>query len=299
MDTRDLEVFISVASHGSFIAAARERDVDASTISRSIRNLETDLGARLFYRTTRSLSLTEVGETYLSRIKPLVGELEHALDEVHSSATEPKGTIRFTSSIAYAERKLVKLLPEYKKRFSLLEPELVLSDENLDLTSNRIDLALRLGTKVQGDLVVSRCADTQYFVCASPDYLAGNPALEMPSDLKSHKCLVFTIPNFRDKWFFKSKDERVFDIDVQAGMAISNALALRRAAIEGLGPALLADWLIEDDLRKGRLVKLFPEYGVTATSFDTAVWFVYPSRNYVPYKVRVTIDFLRQALVRR
>ncbi|MEM7215059.1 MAG: LysR family transcriptional regulator [Pseudomonadota bacterium] len=294
METRDLQLFVSVASLGSFAAVARKHDLDPSSISRVISGLETEIGIRLFQRTTRTLSLTEEGEAYRHRIEPILHDLLKAGDDAQEGVGIPQGVLRLTSSVAFAEKKLIPALPEFRQRFPDLLPELILSDENIDLVTDRIDLALRLGNTVGGDVIASRWLDTSYRVCVSPDYIRRAGSIEKPVDLAAHKCVVFTLPDFRSSWLFKGRDGAICEIGIDAGIAISNALALRRAALEGLGPTLLANWLIQDDLESGNLIDVFPDYKVTATTFDTGVWFVYPSRNYLPNKVRVMIDFLRE-----
>jgi DNA-binding transcriptional LysR family regulator len=119
-----------------------------------------------------------------------------------------------------------------------------------------------------------------------------------PPDLSGHGCLLFPYPGYRSQWRFRAKTGEVTEVPVNGAVTISNALALHRAALDGLGPVLLADWLVAKDLRSGRLVDLFPKYEATATDFDTAAWILYPSGAYVPRKVRAFIDFLKSSLAR-
>jgi len=116
-----------------------------------------------------------------------------------------------------------------------------------------------------------------------------------PRDLAARSCLLFPFPGYRTRWIFRDATGRRREVPVQGRIVISNALALHRCARDGLGPALLADWLVDDDLASGNLVDLFPEFRVTATDFETAVWLLYPSRAYLPLKTRAFIDFLRQS----
>jgi DNA-binding transcriptional LysR family regulator len=137
---------------------------------------------------------------------------------------------------------------------------------------------------------------TRYFVCASPQYLKqlGHP--ENPSDIETHNCLLFPLAGFRSKWRFRNAAQVESEVFVQGNTMISNAIALQQCAIAGMGLALLPNWLVGDDLQNGILVNVFPNYDVTATEFSTAAWLVYPSRTYVPLKVRVLIDFLKQSI---
>ncbi|MCA8931691.1 MAG: substrate binding domain-containing protein, partial [Rhodospirillaceae bacterium] len=157
----------------------------------------------------------------------------------------------------------------------------------------------RLGTRVAGDVVAAKLADTAYRVCASPDYLAREGRPERPEDLAERDCLRFALPGFRARWLFQDPAGGTVDVPVKGSIQVSGALALRTLALAGMGPSLLADWLVDGDIANGRLVDLFPHHRVAATSFETAVWLIYPSRAYLPQKVRAMIDFLRGAVPRR
>ncbi|WP_281273954.1 substrate binding domain-containing protein [Maritalea myrionectae] len=164
------------------------------------------------------------------------------------------------------------------------------------VAAEAIDLAIRLAPAPTGNLISTRLMDTRYRVCASPHYLAHNEDLKVPQDLVRHQCLRFALPEYRTHWRFKTQENAAFEVNVAGHLVITNALSLRRAALAGFGPALMADWLVASDLAEGRLVDLFPNHECTATEFDTAAFALYPSRAYLPQKVRVMIDFLREKL---
>ena len=294
MDIDSLRICIEVARRGSFAAVARDRNLDPSSISRIISSLEENLGFRLFQRTTRRMALTLEGERYLGRITTVVEELDRAREEILTTKGKPAGTLRLTTSVAFGHIWLVPLLPQFRNRFPQLKLELRLSDTNLDLVSERIDLAIRLAPRITADLERIKLFDTRYRVCASPDYLHRAEALNNPSDLQRHRCLLFDLPGYRSLWMFRSGTGERQEVGVDGDIVISSALALRTCALAGLGPALLADWAIGDDLAAGRLQDVFPTYDVTATEFQTAAWLVYPSRSFLPQKVRTTVEFLQQ-----
>lgn len=298
MEVQALRLFVEVAGRGSFADVARVFDMDPSSVSRAVAALEEELGSRLLQRSTRRVSLTEAGHLYLSRIAPLVEELDHARDELTAVEAEPQGTLRLTASVAFGKRCLVPLLPDFTRRFPKLRLELVLTDATLDLVSDRIDLAIRLGTNLQVDAVGTRLFETRYRVCAAPRYLdncrAQDKPLNKPADLAMHRCLRFALPDFRTRWLFKDASGQVVEVYIDGDLTISSALALHDATLLGLGPALLPHWLIDDDIVLGALVDVFPGFRATATDFETGAWLLYPSRSYLPHKVRVTIDFLKQ-----
>jgi DNA-binding transcriptional LysR family regulator len=296
MDLESLALFVEVAHRGSFAAVARDRDVDPSSVSRSIALLEESLGLRLFQRTTRRMSLTESGERYLKRVEPLIEEFGRAGEEALAGSRAPGGTLRLTASVAFGNARLTPLLPAFRSRFPNLTLELILNDANLDLVAERIDLAVRLGPSITSDVIAAKLFETRYRVVASPSYLAAaSSPLAIPDDLRCHDCLLMMLPEFRERWLFRDA-AGITQTHVGGKILSSNPLTLRDAALAGLGPTLLPNWLIDEAIAKGQLVDLFPAYHVAATTFDTAAWLLYPSRSFLPHKVRVTIDFLREQL---
>jgi DNA-binding transcriptional LysR family regulator len=296
MDLADLRLLHDVVRLGSIAAAARQRDTDPSSVSRAVAAAEHRLGLRLFQRTTRRLSLTEAGEAYLARALPLAEELAGLAEQARGISGEPAGVLRMTASVTFGQRVIVPLLPAFRARFPQVAVEGLFTDSNLDLVADRIDLAIRLAPAVEGDVIAARLLDTRYRVVAAPGYLAAAARLDRPEDLVQHRALLFTLRAFRQQWRFRGSEGDITEVPVQGDITLSPAGTLRDAAIIGLGPALLPDWLVDDDIRAGHLVRCLPAWDVTATTFDTGAWAVYPSRPYLPAKVRAMIDFLRRAL---
>ena len=296
MDMISLKTILLVRNQGSIAGAARALGVDPSSVSRTVAGIEAELGVRLFQRTTRRLTVTDEGQTYLERIAPLVEEMDAANEDVRGLRGNPSGLLRITASVAFAHQVIVPLLPKFQANYPDITLDLQSSDANLDLVQNSIDLAIRLAPAPKGDLVSTRLVPTRYYVVASPDFLSEHKSIPHPSDLTDLDCLRFAIPSLRDTWSFRGDDGEAFEVPVNGNLMFSNALALRRAALMGLGVAILADWLIDSDLSEGRLVRLFPEHESTASEFETAAWALFPNRAYLPRKVRVMIDFLKQNL---
>jgi DNA-binding transcriptional LysR family regulator len=297
MHTQLLDLFVDVARERSFARVARARELDPSSVSRTIAKLETELGVRLFQRSTRKMTLTEAGEHFLSKVEPLIDELGRAVEETTIGAREPSGTLRLTSSVTFGQLRIVPLLPAFHARYPQITLECLFSDENVDLVAQRIDLAVRLAPAVTGDVVVTKLVNTRYRVVASPAYLAAAPPLSEPTDLADHECLLLPYRGFRDAWQFRrSADAPVTEVPVHGTLTLSTPLALRDLALLHMGPALLPDWLAAPALAQGALIDVFPDYETTATTFDTAAWLVYPSRSFLPHKVRVMIDFLKDAM---
>lgn len=296
MDVSVLQLFVEVVRQGSFAAVARNRNLDPSSVSRAIASLEAELGIGLFQRTTRQLSPTEAGMTYFDRIEPLIEEIQQATDIATDVSGQPQGTLRVTASVSFGHKCIVPLLPEFQQLYPDLTIDLLLTDAVVDLVADRIDLAVRLGLLNDSTLIAQQLVRTHYSVCASSDYLKRSIKIQHPKDLEQHNCLLFPLAGFRSRWIFKDRQGALSEIPISGRTVISSAIALGQCAIAGMGIALLPNWLIDADLQAGNLVDVFPDYAVTATDFNTAAWLVYPSRAYVPLKVRLFIEFLKKSI---
>jgi DNA-binding transcriptional LysR family regulator len=296
MDVSVLQMFVEVMRQGSFAAVARDRNIDPSSVSRTIAGLEKELGIRLFQRTTRQLSPTEAGTTYFERIEPLVEELKQASAMAMDVSDQPKGELRVTASTAFGLKCIVPILPGFEALYPDLTVNLLLTDTVVDLLAERIDLAVRLGPMADSTLIAQRLMPVHYRVCASPDYLQQWGQPQHPRDIEHHSCLLFPMAGFRNRWLFRDQGGATDEVPVRGRTIISNATALQQCAIAGMGLALLPHWLVDDDIQTGTLTNVFSDYDVTATDFNTAAWLVYPSRAYVPLKVRAFMDFLKQAI---
>jgi DNA-binding transcriptional LysR family regulator len=293
MDTEALRAFVDVVRRGSFAAVARDRDVDPSSVSRTIATLEESLGVRLFNRTTRRLSPTEAALAYFDRVEPIIDELERASLVAADSGDTPRGVLRVTAPVTFAQINLVPLLPELSARYPELSFELLLADSFLDLIEDRIDVAVRVGRLAESMNVAQRLCDLVYVACASPAYLARRGRPKRPQELEKHECLRYPVAGYGAKWRFRCA-ETVIEVPVKGRVVIANFAALRYCAVHGMGVVLAPRWSVIDELRDGTLVDLFPGVAGAVSEFDTAAWAIYPSRSYLPRKVRAFVDFLKE-----
>ncbi|WP_242541914.1 substrate binding domain-containing protein [Leptolyngbya sp. Cla-17] len=206
------------------------------------------------------------------------------------------GTLRVTASASFGLKCIVPLLSEFERLYPDLTIDLLLTDTVVDLFSERIDVAVRLGLLADSTLIAQQLMPTHYSVCASSGYLKRSRQIQHPHDLEHHNCLLFPLAGFRSRWIFKNRKGELSEIPVSGRTMISSAIALQQCAIAGMGLALLPNWLIDADLQAGTLIDVFPDYAVTATDFSTAAWLVYPSRAYVPLKVRMFTEFIRKSI---
>jgi DNA-binding transcriptional LysR family regulator len=293
MDFDSVRIFVDVMKQGSFAAAARQRNMDPSSISRSISGLEAQLGFRLFQRTTRKLAPTEAGREYFTRVQDLIGEFDRASETVLDMVSLPTGTLRVTACTSFGQRVLAPILPKLRSQYPNLTLDLVLMDHHVDLVEEQIDVAIRFGRRPEGDFVSTKLVPRRFHVCASPAYANKIAKLSHPIDLENLDCLLFSMPGYRSAWKFRDSFNNMFKVPVSGHLLVSHGLTMTACAVSGLGPALLPDWLCRDEISNGLLIDLFPEYECTATDFDTAAWLVYPSHAYLPSKVRVFVDFLK------
>jgi DNA-binding transcriptional LysR family regulator len=288
-------MFVETVRKRSFTAVANDRNVDPTTVSRAIAGLERELKLRLFHRTTRSLQPTEAGMIYFERVEPLVDELRKAQLAAADLHERPRGVLRVACPVSFAELNLTPLIPIFARQYPELHFELVLTDAPLDMVTEQLDVAIRIGPLHDSTLIAHKLCPMEARVVATPAYLRAHGQPKSPAELAQHRCLLLALPGFsRSTWKFTDPQGQTSDIALDGVLHTSNAMALKQCALAGMGITLQARWMVGRELRSGELVDLFPAYSVTAALDDAAAWLLYPSRKYVPQKVRVFVEFLRQ-----
>jgi DNA-binding transcriptional LysR family regulator len=252
-----IRTFIEVATERSFTTVAKRRDVAVSSVARKIDALEAALGVKLLARSSRSLVLTDAGEQFLPRARHIVSEMDdarHGLADLHA---DPRGLLTVTAPEAFGRRHVVPAIASFLKRYPLIEIDLHLSDQRVDLTAQRVDVAIRIGQLPDSDLVATRLAPSRRLACASPDYLArcGRPAA--PGQLVNHNCLTLASTTSPGWWCFAGV-HRGAALPVRGTLRTDDTEALLQAAVAGIGVVHLASWLVGDYVREGKLVSLFP-----------------------------------------
>jgi len=301
MNLDDLDTLMAVVRLGSFAAAARERNLDPSSVSRVVAGLEAELGVRLFQRSTRQLALTEAGAGYAQRMAPLLEEMRLAREALSDAGGQVRGRLRVSVSNTFGLRQLVPRLPEFAARHPALDIDLLMTDTMVDLMAERVDVAVRLGPLRDSSLVALPLMDIQYRVVASPAWVQRQDAVPSePAQMATAGALCFALAGFRDGWRFTPKGGgETLEVPIQPRLQTTNGLALCDLALAGVGPTLLPGWLVDDDIRAGRLVDLYPQHEVAVSQAPGGAWIVYPSRSHVPAKVRVFIEFLRESVAGR
>lgn len=285
-----LDEFVAVAECGQFSAAAERLGLSTSQVSRQVARLEDRLQSRLFYRSTRRVALTEAGQTFLQHCQRLQDAREEALRAVSDLSAEPKGLLRMTCAVAYGERFIVPLVTEFMTRHRQLKVDIVLSNRTLDIVHEGLDLAVRLGRLQDSQLVATRLAPRQLYLCAAPAYLQRYGQPHSLSELSQHNCLVGS----SDLWNFQL-DGRDASLRVQGNWRCNSGQAVLDAALRGLGLCQLPDYYVSEHLRSGALVALLNPLQPP----NTAVWALYPQQRHLSPKVRQLVDFLKAGLAER
>ncbi len=289
-DLNDMLLFAEVVERGGFAAAGRALNLPKSRLSRRVAGLEAQLGVRLLQRTTRKLSLTDVGETYLRHCQALRESAQAAADAVASAQTEPRGTIRVTCPVTLAQTVLGAVMPIYLARHPHVRVEMEVNNRVVDLVKDGVDVALRVRLTLEesGSLVVKRLDDAHSVLVASPAQLArqGTPGtLEEASRLDS---VAMSATDGVARMRLTSPQGREAVLEYRPRYIADDLLTLKMAVLGGSGMCWLPDYMCEAELRDGRLVRLLPDW----TTPIGVVHAVFPSRRGLSPAVRSFLDFL-------
>lgn len=285
----DIALFLRVLDLGSISAAARSLDLSVALASQRLKRLEKQLGVRLLHRTTRSLHPTPEGSALAERGRALVDDLDALTGELRRGGSQVAGTLRMTASASFGRQYLSPLLPEFLARHPEVRISVDLSDAMQDLVSSGFDLAIRIGTLEESNLIARRIATNRHVLCAAPSYLARHGMPASPADLAAHECLVLVGSQGRqDVWRMSDAEGSEVAVRVRGRFECNFGEVLRDAAIGGLGIALHSTWHVCEDLRQGRLQQVLPHCHIA----DSGIHAVMPQRRLMPLRVRAFVDFL-------
>jgi DNA-binding transcriptional LysR family regulator len=287
-DLVSMAMFARVVEAASFTAAADALGVSKSAVSKRVAALEERLGARLLHRTTRRLSLTPDGARLHERCLHMLRAVDDAAELVQADGDEPRGVLRVNCSSTLAEHHLGAAVTAFVARHPRVQVDLSTDNALIDLISERIDVAVRMATRLDSSsLVARRIATSHKLACASPAYLAARGTPRLPDDLRGHACLRFSALRPEVEWRFEG-GERATVVPVTGPIQSDNVESLRRAAVAGAGIVLLPTFVVADDLEAGRLVTVLDDHPVAALG----VFVLYARGKFVPAKVRAFVDHL-------
>ena len=280
----------TVADQRSFRRAADLLGLKRSTLSHTIKGLETALGVRLFHRTTRSVALTETGEMLIARMTPLLAQMDELLNEVTASDRQPYGTLRISASDAAIGLLLETTLPTFMQKYSGIEIDLVAQGELVDIVEQGFDAGIRLFEDVPKDMVaIALSGPLRFVTVASPDYLAARPPIKHPQDLMQLTCLRHRLPGGkRYHWEYEQNQER-FALDVPGSLTLNSGALMTEAAIAGLGVAYVPQRYAQHGLDRERLVTLLDDW--TIASQGIALYF--SQHRHMPLALRLFVDTVK------
>jgi DNA-binding transcriptional LysR family regulator len=282
----EMEVFVRVVQEGGFSAAARSLDLTPSAVSKLIARLETRLGARLLVRTTRALTLTDEGESYLRAALRIVQELNEADQAVGGGAI--RGRLVVNASLPFGTHIVAPAVPGFLARHPELAVDFSVTDDVVNLLAQKADIAFRVGNLPDSALVARKLGQSRRVICAAPAYLARHGTPATPAALQQHDCLTFNFRRSRVGWPFREKG-RTQEIAVAGSLQINNGETMRQMVLAGAGIARLGAWHVADDIKRGALVPLFERFNPGDLELIHAV---YVGGGPVPRRVRALIDYM-------
>jgi DNA-binding transcriptional LysR family regulator len=283
----DIAIFAAVVREGSFTRAADKLELSTSQVSKCVSRLERTLGARLLQRTTRRLRLTEAGSALYENSSSALAAIEDAKLAVSKLQGAPRGKLKVGSSTAFGAMQLPRIVRDLNAKYPELEIELVLEDRHVDLVREGIDVAIRVtGDAPDSGLVYRRLGPNRQVICASPEYIALRGLPRALEDLDRHDCIAHSARSTPRLWHLIGPDGEQISAPINGRPTINSALAVRQAALEGLGIIELNSYLVGDDIVAGRLVRLLPQYRPKELHF----YAIYAERRFLAPKIRVFVD---------
>lgn len=278
-----ISTFILVIDQNGFAAAARKKGVSTAAISRQMTALEGELGVQLLKRTTRQLSLTDIGEAYYQQCKKILNEFKEAESAISQSKNEATGVLHIMANRYFTITHLLPKLSEFMRRHPNLHIHFQLAERFPNLEKEGIDILFGVSVEGSSELIRRRVASTRYVLCASPDYLTKHGAPDSPADLIKHLYITHSIRKPDNIISFKDGKE----IHVNPILWLNDSYAMRECAIQGMGIVNLHDYMVTDAIRDGKLVEVLNEYQEPQKN----VYLYYQQSRYLQPKIRRFIDF--------
>lgn len=287
MDTIDgMRTFCAVVGAGSFTGAAERLEMSTALVSKYVGKLEERLGARLLNRTTRSLTLTEIGRVYVERCRQVIDDFDELESAIQDRYSTPIGNLIISAPVTFGEMYLTPAISDFLEQQPKVTIDLRLTDRFTGLVDEGIDVAIRIAELEDSTLIARRLAPARIVACATPSYLELHGVPSDPSDLAYHNCIVDT--NFRNGslWVFMVEGERK-TVKLEGRFTVNNAGAARRMLLSGAGIGLIPSYVVGDDIKKGQLVRVLDEF----ETFNLGVFAVYANNRHLATKVRTFVDF--------
>ena len=288
---QEMRVFSAVVEASSFVGAADSLDMSKAAVSRYVSELEQRLGVRLLHRTTRRLSLTPEGEVFLARCREILSSIEASEVEITTRSVSVSGLLKVSVPVSFGMRHMAPLWPDFLDLHPQLNLDVQLADRLIDLVDEGFDLAIRIARLEDSSLISRQIAATRLVLCAAPSYLERRGLPAHPSDLATHDVVGYSLLATGDQWQFEGPDGPV-SVKVRPRFWSNNGDSCIAACVQGAGIQLQPTFLIDEELRRGALVEVLPQYQAATLG----IYAVYPTRKFVLPKVRALIEFLDERL---
>ncbi len=285
----DIAVFAQVVESGSFTAAAERLSLSKGVVSKYVSRLEHRLGARLLNRTTRRLSLTEVGRSFYERSRHALQEIEDAELEVSQLQGEPRGTLRVNAPMSFGVMHVAPAVPEFLEKHPELSIDMNLDDRKVDVIEGGFDVSIRISELPDSSLIARRVGPCRHAIVASPAYLERYGTPRHPDDLEKHNVLTYQYQSSAHEWHFQAPGQKPLLARVSGSMRMNNSLALRAALLNGAGVARMPTFVVGRDIQEGTLRPLLTSY----TTLEVSIYLVYPQKQFLAPKVRAFVDFMK------
>ena len=279
--------FVAVVQSKSFTKAAKQLNTSVAQVSRKVAGLESRLSTKLLIRTTRKITVTEAGLNYFQHCQGLVEGLKQADLALSDLSDVPQGLIKITAPITYGEQVIAPLLNEFMQTYPALKLQLILSNQTLDLVTENLDLAIRIGHLQDSTMIAKKLSQRQLHVCAAPSYIDKHALPFSLSELKNHNCLVGS----SDLWSFNEQGKER-NIRITGNIICNSGYALLDAALKGIGLIQLPDYYVQKALNNGQLIECLSAYREPLQG----IWALYPNNRHLAVKVSLLIEFLEKKL---
>ncbi|MDO6694772.1 LysR family transcriptional regulator [Aliiglaciecola sp. 3_MG-2023] len=279
--------FVYVAENESFTQASKKMAISTAQVSRQITALEKRLNTKLFYRTTRKVSLTEEGRVFYQHCRSVLDGLDAAERAITNLQSKPQGKVKLTAPVTFGEQQILPLVNNFALQYSDIEVNALLTNQNLDLVEGGYDLAIRLGRLTDSTMMAKKLGKRTNYVCASSAYIDKHGIPHSLSELSTHVCLLGTL----DYWHFRESGKEK-NIRVNGKLRYNSGFGLVDAALKGLGIVQLPDYYVQEHLQSGSLISLLDNYRAP----DEGIWAIYPQNRHLSPKIRLLVDYLAEQL---
>lgn len=286
----ELHSFVQVSQKGSFVAASLVEGVTPAILGRRLDSLERRLGCKLMHRSTRGLRLTDLGEQFLERARVLLRGFDEIEAEVGSNNSMVKGHLVVSAPAGFGRLHVAPHALGFQERFPNLKLSFNFTDSVVDLVGEGYDLGIRIGEVRDANYVAVKLFPNRRVVCGTPEYFARHGKPQSPEDLTGHNCLAFTIQGGQQRGWIFLRDGQQLAVKVSGNLACNDGELLFSWGLQGVGLGWRSTWEIHGELKRGELVTVLDEFALT----DYDIQAVYPQQRYLPAKVRVFIDYLRE-----